>query len=215
MPDQRYKQISGQPISAWYRPSKFRLLVFILSVSLLVIAIKVPQSMSQASKKKENAKGIISLPARARVVDLTQVLNEKVPSYEGKAGDFEYHVLTTVDKDGYRSGSFCMHEHLGTHMDAPVHFCKGGLSIDKLKPSNLVAPIIVIDVRKEAKKNPDYFLTIGKIKELETKTNIANHAAFSLLTGWDKRYFKEGQYRNADAKGLMHFPTFRPKQYSI
>jgi kynurenine formamidase len=29
-----------------------------------------------------------------------------------------------------------------------------------------------------------------------------------LLTGWSKLYFKKEQYRNADSKGIMHFPGF-------
>ncbi len=203
---QRYKHKanSEQTLSIQHRHCKLSLLVSVLCVFAFFITIHVPQSMAKHIKSSQ----IVSLPGKAKVIDLTQVLNEKAPSYEGKPGDFDYQVLTTVAKDGYGTGSFCMHEHFGTHMDAPVHFCKTGLSIDKLKPGNLVAPIIVIDIRKEAKKNPDYLLTVEKIKEIEKKTSIVNHAAFLLLTGWDKRYFKKGEYRNADSKGIMHFPGF-------
>ena len=118
-------------------------------------------------------------------------------------------------KDGYASGEFSTHEHMGTHVDAPVHFYEGGKTIAEL--DDFILPIVVIDVRAEVKKNPDYLLTVEKIKEFEQRAPITNSAAILLLTGWNKRYFVDGEYRNTDNKGVMHFPGFSQEsaQYLI
>jgi len=165
-----------------------------------------------AREKKEiamiNSRHLIALPSKARVIDLTQTLNTSVPTYDGHSGEFKYETLSTITKDGYGSGAFFTHEHLGTHIDAPVHFCPSGVSVDKLDPNSLVLPVVVLDVRDEVKKNPDYVLDVQKIKEFEKKNTIPAHAAALLLTGWSKRYFIEAQYRNPDNKGIMHYPGF-------
>ncbi len=168
-------------------------------------------SSAMCGKKKEAAsidEHLISLPSRAQIVDLTQTLNDSVPTYDGKAEEFKYQTLSTVAKDGYGSGAFFCHEHLGTHMDAPIHFSPGGTTIDKIDAADLLLHAVVIDVRDEVKNNPDYLLTVEKIKQFEQKNVISARSAVLLLTGWSERYFKDGQYRNADSKGVMHFPGF-------
>ena len=72
-------------------------------------------------------------------------------------------------------------------------------------------PAIVIDVRNEVKENPDYLLTVDKVKSFAENNTIPVRAAILLLTGWDKRYFVKDQYRNADQEGIMHFPGFSLK----
>ncbi len=194
--------------------TKFLNKVFSIAACSLLLPIYSAKAYHMKNEKHEM---IISLPGKAKVIDLTQLVSTRAPSYDGKAGEFKYQVLSSIAKDGYASGEFCTHEHIGTHMDAPAHFHEGAKTIAQLNPGSLILPIMVIDVRAESKKNPDYLLTVEKIKELEKKTSITNHAAILLLTGWDMRYFVDGEYRNADSKGVMHFPGFSKEsaQYLI
>jgi kynurenine formamidase len=184
---------------------KFISILFVIAVCFLLSPICPAKADHMKVQSHEK---LISLPSKAKVIDLTQLISTQAPSYDGKSGEFKYEVLSSVAKDGYASGEFCTHEHMGTHMDAPVHFHEGGKTIAQLNPSDLILPIVVIDVRAEVKKDPDYLLTVEKIKEFEKNKPITNSAAILLLTGWDKRYFVDGEYRNADSKGVMHFPGF-------
>lgn len=176
---------------------------------LLILFIAMPGYPSYClAVNKNKTVSLTDLPRKTKVIDLTQTLNEHTPSYGGKEGEFKYETLSRVEKDGYGSGTFFTHEHLGTHIDAPIHFCVGGKSVDKLDPNDLFLPAVVIDVRDEVKKNPDYLLTVEKIRIFEDEHYIAPHSAVLLLTGWSNYYSDQSKYRNADDKGKMHFPGF-------
>jgi hypothetical protein len=140
---------------------KIRILKTLVMLSFLnVVSIGAAMSDDQRSIK-DNI--LLSLSNRIKIIDLTQNLNSSVPSYDGKQDNFRYETLSTVDKEGYGTGAFFIHEHLGTHIDAPSHFCNTGSTIDKINPNDLLLPAVVIDVREESKRNPDYLLTLEKI----------------------------------------------------
>ncbi|MFN8658289.1 MAG: cyclase family protein [Candidatus Obscuribacterales bacterium] len=143
-----------------------------------------------------------------KLVDLTHVLSDGIPDFHGDMHAFKYKLKFTVAKDGYADGQYDTPEHLGTHVDAPCHFATGAASIDKLPVSKLIVPCVVIDVRKETAANADYSLTVEKLKAFEKNGRIPQGAAVLLLTGWSDRWTKPAAYRNADAKGTMHFPGF-------
>src|SRR4026207_634730 len=44
----------------------------------------------------------------------------------------------------YSTFKFCAPEHGGTHIDAPVHFAKNGLSVDKISLEKLTGEILLI-----------------------------------------------------------------------
>src|SRR5213595_1219715 len=56
----------------------------------------------------------------------------------------------------------------GTHVDPPAHFIKGLRTVDQISLKEMILPLVVIDVHSEAAKNPDYTLTIERIKKWET-----------------------------------------------
>jgi kynurenine formamidase len=142
------------------------------------------------------------------IVDLTHVLGPDLPDFHTGSEAFHYKKVFSVEKDGYANGSFCTVEHYGTHVDAPSHFFVDGISIDKIEANKLVLPCFVIDVREKVKKDPDYRLTVDDIKAFEEKGQIPQHSAVLLLTGWASKWGPTGDYRNADDKGVMHFPGF-------
>ncbi len=52
---------------------------------------------------------------------------------------------------GFALSSFEMSSHFGTHIDAPSHFIKGGLTIAELPPDIFYGPAIVIDCQGDYK----------------------------------------------------------------
>jgi kynurenine formamidase len=146
---------------------------------------------------------------RARIVDLSYTIHGKLPRWPGDTRVFEAKANATVKKDGYFTRSFWMLEHYGTHVDAPAHFPPGKKTVDHIPPERLLGPAVVIDIRKEARKDADYRLAMASIARWEKKHGRIPRGAIVLLrTGWAARWPDEKRYRNVDARGVMHSPGY-------
>jgi len=144
------------------------------------------------------------------VVDLTHAINENVPTY-GLAEQSAYQVKTvaTIEKDKYFARNISLPEHFGTHIDAPAHFARGMWTVDQIPPERLIAPLVVLDVSATAKNNPDYQVSVEDIVRWERASGqIPLGAVVMARTGWDSRWDSTKDYRNADAKGVLHFPGY-------
>src|SRR6476661_950193 len=90
--------------------------------SLLAVSlVAMPQN---SNAPKDLFDGISS--GKTRVIDLSYAINDHLPPWPGDKRTFEAQPNATFEKDGYFTRSFWMLEHYGTHIDAPVHFAKGG-----------------------------------------------------------------------------------------
>ncbi len=167
-------------------------------------------TMAQQKQPAETPNPLAGIPSgRTKVVDLAYAINDKLVAWPGDTRTFEAQANATVKKDGYFTRSFWMLEHYGTHMDAPIHFPPGKTPVDKIPPERLFGPAVVIDVREEAEKDPDYRLTLGRIARWEKEHGRIPPGAIVLLrTGWASRWPDAARYRNADAQGVMHFPGY-------
>ena len=145
-----------------------------------------------------------------RVVDLTHTLGPKSPDWEGtEKRPFDARDLATFEKNGYFTRYISMQEHFSTHIDAPAHFSKDGWTVDQIPADHLVAPLIVIDIAKPSAANADYALTVADITAWEKKHGrIPAGAVVEAYTGWTAKWDSMKDYRNADAKGTMHFPGY-------
>ena len=93
--------------------------------------------------------------ATGRYVDLTHPLNEESifwPTAE------KFHLEKVADgstEKGYHyaANNFCTAEHGGTHLDAPVHFAKGGWTTDQIPLDRLIGRAVVVDVARESAAN--------------------------------------------------------------
>ncbi len=58
----------------------------------------------------------------------------------------------------------------GTHVDPPAHFIKGLRTVDQINPKEMILPLVIIDVHKDAAKNLDYTLSIERLRKREKRT---------------------------------------------
>jgi kynurenine formamidase len=144
------------------------------------------------------------------VVDLTHAFNAQVPTFEpSDKSPFQTKTLATVAKEGYFLREFSMPEHFGTHLDAPAHFVGGLWTVDQIPPERLVSPLVVIDAIAKAKANADYQIAVEDIAGWEhVHGEIPPSAVVIADTGWNSRWDSADAYRNADAKGVKHFPGY-------
>jgi kynurenine formamidase len=164
-------------------------------------------AFAQTSSQKPALDEIPS--GKTRVIDLSYAINDKMVPWPGDAKGFEAKINATVEKNGYFTRSFWMLEHCGTHMDAPAHFPPGTTTVDKIAPEKFFGPAVVLDVTKEAERDPDYLLSAKDISVWEQKHGkIPAGSIVILRTGWSTRWPDVARYRNQDVNGKMHFPGY-------
>ncbi|USG99184.1 cyclase family protein [Thermococcus argininiproducens] len=81
------------------------------------------------------------------IIDLSMELSENILVYPGDP-KVEIKAWNTIEKDGYYMNTLFMGEHIGTHVDAPAHFIKGGKTIDEIPLDKFIGEGAVIDVSK-------------------------------------------------------------------
>jgi len=149
-----------------------------------------------------------------KLVDLTYPLDEQTVFWPtNKPFTWEKAAWgKTVKGYWYASGDFSMSEHGGTHIDAPIHFGEGRLAVDEIPLQQLVAPAVVIDVRKSVEKDRDYRLTVRDLDAWEARYGPIPHGAVVLmLTGWGKGWPDKRRYLGTETPSdpqTLHFPGF-------
>jgi kynurenine formamidase len=102
-----------------------------------------------------------------KIIDLTYTFDAVTiywPTEHPFVHQFEHYGMTTGGYF-YSSAKIAAPEHGGTHMDAPIHFSKGGISADQVPLASTIGPAVVIDFSERASNDPDAMLNIDDIKE--------------------------------------------------
>jgi kynurenine formamidase len=143
-----------------------------------------------------------------RIVDLTHPLTPAIPIWSGDP-KFKIKPWTAYDKDGYFTNEITIGEHSGTHWGTPNTFISGARSADQFTAEELIAPTVVIDLRSQAVRNPDYRLSIADIQAWEANHGqIPQRSIAIIFTGWQDRWTDPTAFFNTDAQGNHHFPGF-------
>jgi len=145
------------------------------------------------------------LPAKAE--DLTHELHENFPTFFGGQQLF-YDKKFSYEKDTFNLYELRINEHTGTHIDAPLHFSADGKSVAELPVEDLIAPLVVVDIRARAAENADTQLTPDDLKAwTDANGDLPEGAVVALNSGWDAHVGTD-RFRNADGEGKLHFPGF-------
>src|SRR5215203_5910383 len=104
-----------------------------------------------------------------RVVDLTHAFDATTvywPTAQGFKLETDFEGMT--DKGYFYSAyRYSAAEHGGTHLDSPVHFAKGRLTVDQIPLQQLMGAALVIDVTKQCASNPDYLVSVADFQNWE------------------------------------------------
>lgn len=150
----------------------------------------------------------------SKLLDLTYPLDEQTVFWPTNK-PFKWEKAAwgkTANGYWYASGDFSMSEHGGTHIDAPIHFGEGRLTVDEIPLQKLFALAVVIDVRTAVEQDRDYRLTIQDIEAWESRYGPLPHGAVVLmLTGWGRGWPDKHRYLGSDTPSdpaTLHFPGF-------
>ncbi|MCE2508923.1 MAG: cyclase family protein [Nitrosopumilaceae archaeon] len=115
-----------------------------------------------------------------RLLDLTLDIYEDLPVFPGTP-PVRMLPWNMLQHDGYNSEMLFLSSHVGTHMDAPYHFCDDGLRIHQIPMERLAGEAALLETRR----GPNGRITRQDIAEWEAGHHtIARGSAVVFRTGW-------------------------------
>jgi len=182
---------------------------------ILLSFILVSSCQKQVSKIEVNGndayKGIDSMT----IVDLSHDYSKET-IYWVTAQEFDLDTVFMGETEQgyyYAANNFSTAEHGGTHIDAPIHFAKGGQTVDEIPLYKLIGKGIKVDVSSKAEQDVDYLISIEDFLDWEEREQITipEGSIVLLQTGHSKYYSQKKAYLGTDQRGneaikLLHFP---------
>ncbi len=145
------------------------------------------------------------------IVDLTQPLTEstpviKLPPPFANTPGLSREEISRYDDRGpaWAWYTLTIGEHVGTHVDAPIHWVSGkdGKDIGSIKPETLIGPGCVIDKTAETEADNGYLLTVADLEAWEEENGRIPDGAWVLFrTGWGSRAQDEAAFLNVGENG--------------
>lgn len=152
-----------------------------------------------------------------RVVDLTNRLSSETPTLRlpepfANLVDFSLEEVSAYNGAGpfWKHHNISTGEHIGTHLDAPVHWATGrdGKDVASIEPDRLVGPACVLDVTSQVAEDPDFLVDIEHIEAWQAVHGPLPENGWLLVrTGWDAYATDRERFLNADENG-PHSPGF-------
>ena len=96
---------------------------------------------------------------------MKKIIDLSLPFTDGMRG-LEITPKTRFETDGYQTTTLHLYSHTGTHMDAPLHWIKGGRTMDHLDLNKCVGDALVVDL---SHKEPNSFITIEDLEPWKDK----------------------------------------------
>ena len=116
----------------------------------------------------------------------------------------------------YSAYSFSAAEHGGTHIDAPIHFAQGHMTVDEIPLSVLIGNAVVIDVSAKTFQNRDYQVTVADMTDWEQiHGRIPADSIVLIRTGYGRYWPDAKNYLGTAERGqagveALHFPGLDP-----
>ena len=148
-----------------------------------------------------------------RLVDLTHAYDEDTVFWPAPPTQFKLEPVHVGDTPGgffYSSYRFCLPEHGGTHLDAPIHFARDRQTMEQVPLERLIGPVVVIDVRGKVAADRDYRVTAADVLDFEAKHGRIEPGTRVLVrTGWSSRWPDAAKYLgHATDASQLHFPSY-------
>jgi kynurenine formamidase len=177
---------------------------------IVILVLSVPTSA--LAEEAPSLWKIVQVLQSKEFVDLTHAFSPGIPHWPGFDNEERVTSYYYDDGIGSKGHGFLAHEYKipgqwGTHVDPPAHFVKGKRFLDDIPVKEMVLKLVVIDVSKKVDQNPDYQIAMGDVRAWETKHGeIPAHSFVAMRTDWSKRWPNSEKMRNADEKGVAHYP---------
>lgn len=84
------------------------------------------------------------------IIDISVPVSKTIVTWPGDPKPDIHYVKTIAQGSTSNTSAFAMSTHIGTHVDAPLHFVQGATPIDEVPLDVLIGPASVIDVTGKA-----------------------------------------------------------------
>lgn len=135
------------------------------------------------------------------VVDLTHALgpdslfwpNGEPFEHEKQGWEFD------PDGNWYAMARFSTPEHLGTHLDAPIHFSATGWTSAQIPVERFLGPAVVVDISERAALDIDSALQPSDLEAWEARHGaIPENSILLVRTRWSERWPNWNSYYGSD-----------------
>jgi len=153
-----------------------------------------------------------------RMIDLTHRFDEQTIYWPTEEGFKLLRGPAGVTERGYyyAANRFMCAEHGGTHIDAPIHFWKGGQTVDQVPLRRLIGPAACVDVSQKCAADRDYQVAVEDFTawEAANKSSLADKIVL-IRTGFARHWPDREKYLGTAATGRaavakLHFPGLDP-----
>jgi kynurenine formamidase len=152
------------------------------------------------------------------IIDLTHTFDGNTIYWPTEEGFKLLRGPAGVTEQGYyyAANRFMGAEHGGTHIDAPIHFWKGGQTVDQIPVERLVGPGACVDVSQKCAADRDYQVTVEDFEAWEkgNKTTLTDRIVL-IRTGFARHWPNREKYLGTNETGRaavakLHFPGLDP-----
>ncbi|MDX1441241.1 MAG: cyclase family protein [Nitrosopumilaceae archaeon] len=149
---------------------------------------------------------------KGKIIDLTHEYSEETIYWPTEQGFELEEEFGGMNEKGYyySAKKFTAPEHGGTHMDAPIHFSKGGKTVEQISVDKLIGPCVVVDVTKKVQVDSDYQITQNDFGDWEKDNGrIPENCIILLQTGYFKYWPDREKYLGTSKMGPEALPDLR------
>jgi kynurenine formamidase len=184
-----------------------------LKIAFLAAGFVVaPLTVATMNAEEPSLARIQQILVGKKLVDLTHSFAPGIPRWPGFP-DEKRETIYWYDKgrgtmgEGFFAETYTLVGQWGTHVDPPAHFIRGLRTVDQIELKEMILPLVVIDVHGQVEENPDYTLTLERVKKWEADHGAIPAGAFvALRTDWSKRWPDAKALENKDTQGVAHYP---------
>jgi arylformamidase len=134
------------------------------------------------------------------LIDLSHPLVDGEPCYPGDPVP-RIKPFNSLAEAGFNTTRFAMGTHQGTHLDAPFHFLRDGITVDKIPLDTLYGPAELVDLAPGGELGKG--ATISRQMLQTHAQSFYEGARVICRAGWDQHFGHEDFYRN--------FPSLTPE----
>lgn len=149
---------------------------------------------------------------RGRWIDLTHAFDGDIPHCESFAPAtretlYDYQPGGGSQGHGFLAHRYCMVGQWGTHVDPGAHFVKGRRLLDEIPVTEMILPLVILDVQAQVQLDPDYCINLQVVRDWEKRHGPITPGSFvAKRSGWSSRWPSQEAMMNRDDDGTAHFP---------
>ena len=143
----------------------------------------------------------------ATFTDLTHAFHRGQPHFPAFPDEESGKIMDFSTGQGFQVHRYSFVGQWGTHVDPPVHFIEGGRSVDEIPVTEMLLPLVVLDISARVAADPDATPTLSDIEAWEARNGRIPKGCFvALRTDWSKRWPDVERFFNVDEAGVSHCP---------